>query len=66
MRIFKKMHQVPRPSKKKSYYQLLKFSKVFNSESPNEQNIEKLTLTDILEINYVLLLSCNAEKVFSK
>jgi len=39
---------------------------VFNSESPNDQNTEHLTLTDILKINYVPLVSCDAEKVFSK
>jgi hypothetical protein len=40
--------------------------KMFNSESPNDQNTEHLRPTDIFKINYFPLVSCDAEKVFSK
>jgi len=43
------------------FYQLL-----FNSEFSNGQNTEHLGLTDILKINYVPLVSFDAEAIFSK
>jgi len=41
-------------------------SKVFNSESANDQNTEHLVLTVTLKLNYVPRFSCDVEKVFSK
>jgi hypothetical protein len=60
MRCFReKMHSVL--SKNIGYYQLLKISKVFNGESPIDQCIEHLTLTDILIIKYRPVISYDVE-----
>ena len=40
--------------------------RVFNSESPDDQNTEHFALTDILKLNIVPHVSCDDGNVFSK
>jgi hypothetical protein len=54
--IFKTVHSVL--SQNAGYHQLLNISRVFDIESPTDQCIEHLTLTDILKIKYAAIVAC--------